>query len=139
MKRSISIGLLILILFGVGISACTKESNSDPESTDSRTAFIGRWNVSETWTKLSYEVNIVTDPNSTDGVFIYNFANTGSAGLPAGASIDGKVITLDPGQVIGEGWTINGSGNMSGTKIYWNYTMNDGATLIYAIATYTKQ
>ena len=139
MKRSISIGIFTLILFGVGISGCTKESDSDPESTDNRTAFIGRWNVSETWTKLSYEVNIVADPTSTDGVFIYNFGNTGSSGLPAAASINEKAIALDPDQVIGEGWTINGSGNLSGTKIYWNYTLDDGATLISATATYTKQ
>jgi len=139
MKRSICFGILNLILLGGLFVACTKESGSDPEPTDDRSAFTGRWNVSETYTKLSYEVNIVADPNTTDGVFIYNFGNTGSSGLPAGASINEKTVTLDPDQVIGEGWTINGSGNLSGTKIYWNYTLNDGATLIYAIATYTKQ
>jgi len=104
-----------------------------------RFLFLGKWSVIETWTKLTYEVNITADPGSNDGVFISNFANTGSSGIPAGATIAGTSIVLDANQVIGDGLIINGSGNLSGTKINWNYTLDDGADIIHAIATYTKQ
>ncbi|MEI6173767.1 MAG: hypothetical protein WCR01_08440 [Bacteroidota bacterium] len=137
--KSITLKLTILFLFTTALLAgCTKD-NTTPESTDVRTAFLGKWSVSETWTKLSYEVTITTDPNSTDGVFISNFADTGTSGIPAGAVVSGNSITLDPDQVIGEGLKINGSGTLSGSKISWNYTLDNGATLIQAIATYTKQ
>ena len=85
------------------------------------------------------EVNITADPGSDDGVFISNFANTGSSSTPAGAKIAGTSIILDANQIIGDGLKINGSGSLSGTKINWNYTLDDGANLIHAVATYTKQ
>lgn len=136
MKKSMRfIALLLLGLLATG--GCTEKADSvDPNSP--RDAFIGRWSVSETWTKLSYEVQISADPNSSDGVFISNFGNLGSGSTPAGASVSGSNITLDANQVIA-GFTINGSGYLSSSKINWNYTMNDGATLIQAIAVYTKQ
>jgi len=131
--------MLLLIAVTLSLTGCTKEATPDPDPSDARSAFLGRWSVNETWTKLAYEVNITADPGSTDGVFISNFANTGSSGIPAGARIAGTSIVLDANQVIGDGLKINGSGNLSGTRITWNYTLDDGATLIHAIATYTKQ
>jgi len=138
MKKSFSY-ILLVILLGTGyLQSCTTDSSADSDPVNAREAFLGRWNVSETWTKLSYEVTITADPNSETGVFIYNFANTGSGSIPAGASVSGSVITLDPDQVIGEGLTINGSGNYSNSKIQWGYTLIDGATRIDAIATYSR-
>jgi hypothetical protein len=121
----------------VAFPGCTKETTTTDSGT--RSSFLGKWSVSETYTKLSYEVNITEDPNSSNGVFISNFAMTGSSSIPASAEINGSSIILDPNQVIGTGLTINGNGNLSGTKITWNYTILDGATLINAIAIYTKQ
>jgi hypothetical protein len=139
MKTS-SLTFILLVLMGaIALNGCTKEAGPDPSPTDARAAFLGQWSVSETWTKLAYEVNITADPGSNDGVFISNFANTGSSGIPAGATISGTSITLDADQVIGDGLKINGSGTLSGTKINWNYTLDDGATLIYIVATYTKK
>ncbi len=122
------------------LSGCTKETTTpDPSPSDARSNFLGNWSVNETWTKLTYSVTISADPNSSDGVFISNFANSGTFGSFAGASVSGTVISLDPDQTIGDGWIINGGGSLSGTtKINWNYTINDGATLIYATAVYTK-
>jgi len=120
------------------MSSCAKDSNTTPDS-GTRSAFLGKWSVSETWTKLSYEVTISEDPNSANGVFISNFAGTGTSSIPASAVINGSSIVLDANQIIGDGLKINGSGNLSGTKINWNYTLDDGATLINAIAIYTKQ
>jgi hypothetical protein len=139
MKSRYFLAALWLLFASQLFVACTGESNPDPSPTDARTAYLGRWSVNETWTKLTYVVTISSDPNSTNGVFISNFANTGSAGVAAGASVSGNNITLDPNQTIGDGWIINGSGTMSGTtKINWNYTINDGANLINAVAIYTK-
>lgn len=121
----------------IALAGCTKDSTTP--DTGTRSAFLGKWSVNETWTKLSYEVTISADPNSSNGVFISNFGGTGSSGIPAGAEVNGSSIILDANQVIGGGIKINGSGNLSGTKITWNYTLDDGATLIHAVATYTKQ
>ncbi len=129
---------LAIVAISIVLTGCTKEANPDPSPTDARSAFLGRWTVNEIWTKLTYEVNITADPGSNDGVFISNFANTGSSGIPAGATIAGTSIVLDANQVI-DGIKINGSGNLSGTKIIWNYTLDDGADIIHATATYTKQ
>jgi hypothetical protein len=140
MKKSIPFVAILFMLFASLLSGCATEPDPDPSPTDARTAFLGRWSVVETPTKLTYEVNITTDPNSTDGVFISNFGNTGSGSNPAAATIGGKTITLDPNQTIGEGWIINGYGNLSTTtRISWNYSINDGADVIYYIATYTKR
>jgi hypothetical protein len=129
---------IVFIALSIVLSGCAKDSDTTPD-TGNRPAFLGKWSVSETWTKLTYEVNITSDPNSSDGVFIYNFANTGSSSTPATAAVKGTSIVLDANQVIGDGITIAGSGILSGTKINWNYTLDDGANLIQAIATYTKQ
>jgi hypothetical protein len=137
MKTLKSFIYIVFLAVGFSLSGCTKDSSTPVTGT--RDAFLGKWSVSETWTKLAYEVTISADPNSSGGVFIYNFANTGSSSMPAGAAIDGTSIILDANQVIGDGITINGSGNLSGTRITWNYTLNNGADLINAIAVYTKQ
>jgi hypothetical protein len=137
MKNTKLIIAFVILSFTVALSGCTKETTTTDSGT--RSSFLGKWSVSETYTKLSYEVNITADPNSANGVFISNFAMTGSSGIPASAEIDGSSIILDPNQVIGTGLTINGNGNLSGNKITWNYTILDGASLINAIAIYTKQ
>ena len=138
MKTLNSITIFFLLAVTVAFSGCTKTSDSTPD-TATRAAFLGKWSVSETWTKLAYEVTIAADPNSSGGVFIYNFAGTGATSTPAGAVINGTNIVLDANQVIGDGLKINGAGSLSGTRILWNYTLDDGATLIHAVATYTKQ
>jgi outer membrane lipoprotein-sorting protein len=137
MKRSHFLPLLFLVTTSIFMSGCTKEEDVTPDGT-SRSAYIGKWSVSESWTKLSYEVTISEDPGSSNGVFISNFANTGLSATPASATVSGSSIVLDANQVI-SGLKISGSGALSGTKINWNYTIDDGANLIIAVATYTKQ
>lgn len=115
--------------------SCTDEEVPAPET--GRKAFLGKWNVSPV--KLTYEVNIVEDPNSSDGVFIQNFALIGYSFPPASAVINGSTIVLDPDQVIGSGLTVNGSGVLSGNRIVWNYTTFDGADLTQVTEVYTRQ
>jgi hypothetical protein len=137
MKNKIVIAFTMLSLMAT-FSGCTKESDTTTDS-GNRAAFLGKWSVSETWTKLSYEAIISADPSSSNGVFISNFGGTGTTSNPAAAMVSGTSIVLDANQVIGDGLKINGSGSLSGTKINWNYTIEDGANLIHAVATYTKQ
>jgi hypothetical protein len=104
--------------------------------------FIGFWTVSENWNKLTYEVAITSDPISCDGVYIENFAGSGT-GVKTHAKISGNKITISPlPQTLGNGWIIeSGSGNLQqgSTKITWNYIFNDLANTYTAIATYTKK
>ena len=136
--KTIQITLAIFI-FGIALalSGCTKEAEPTPDS-GTRSSFLGKWNVSETWTKLSYETTISADPNSSNGVFISNFAGTGTTSVPASAVINGSSIILDANQVIGGGLKIIGTGNLAAGKISWNYTLDDGANIINAIAIYSR-
>ena len=134
MKNKVIIAFLLLSLTAA-LAGCSKDSGTTPDP--GRAAFLGKWNVSPT--KLTYEVTISEDPNSSNGVFISNFALIGTSYPPAGAVIKGTTITLDAGQVIGSGITVNGSGTLSGTKILWKYTTFDGADLTNVSETYTKK
>lgn len=140
-KRHFTITCLIVIMMQV-LVACSPDNSSDldPTPTDPRAKFAGNWSVNETWTKLNYVVTITIDDGTGTGVWISNFANTGSSGLPALAYVSDNNITLaGPDQSIGEGLIVKGGGTISGTnKINWNYTINDGATLFTAVAVYTK-
>jgi hypothetical protein len=140
MKKIIAfsgLSLLLLICITAAFTGCSTSSDPNPSPSDAREKFTGHWNVNETWTKLTYEVNISLDGSSSTHVLISNFGGTGST---ARALVSGNNITLDPAdQVIGDGITVNGSGSITGTtKINWAYTLNDGATLINAIAVYSK-
>jgi hypothetical protein len=130
----------VLLIFLVVLSSCQTES-TPPEPTDIRSNFLGIWTVNENWTKLTYEVSITTNPASSDGVFIENFAFSGS-GVKTQALISGNNITISPlPQTLSTGWIIeSGSGGLQGTtKINWNYVFNDLANTYTAIAVYTKK
>jgi hypothetical protein len=135
LKTVFAVAMLASLAFA--FSGCAKDPDESPD-TGTRAAFLGTWNVQETWTKLSYDVIISADPNSSNGVFISEFAGTLVSSPPASAVVSGNSIVLDDNQVIGEGWTVYGSGTLSGGKITWNYTILDGATQINAYAVYTK-
>ncbi len=140
MKKFVSVSSLFLVFLMLGLQACMKDS-TDPDNSDARSKYLGRWSVSETWHKSSYEATILADSNSTGGIFIQNFANTTAyTGNPAAGSISGNNISLYADQVIGDDWIINGGGTYDPEtgKITFNYTIFDGATLITATAIYTK-
>jgi hypothetical protein len=137
MKKQLTVLLAFMAISGLIFQGCT-EKTDDPGTVVSRSSFLGKWTVSETKKGSTYEVNITADPVSADGVFISNFANLGYSVAPAGASVSGSKITLDPDQII-DGLIINGSGTLSGTKITLTYTINTGADLNTYYATYTKQ
>ena len=132
--------LLFLSLLHFGLISCQKET-TEPDPADPRANFLGGWSVYEQWTKLTYEVYITADPNSSSGIYIENFAGSGS-GVKAHASISGSNVGISSlPQTLSNGWIIeNGSGSMQGTtKINWSYVFNDHADTYTANAVYTKQ
>lgn len=135
MKPLRILAYLMILLATAGSFACTDDNNNDPVPSDPRSSFTGTWLVNEQWTKLTYEVNITLDEKSTDGVYISNF---GGGGATAFAFISGNSISLTTDEYLSNGWIVNGSGTLSGTKMNWNYTRNDGANLIYATALFTR-
>jgi len=138
MKNFLPSVFVLLALVLIGFSSCT-DSDPNPAPADARQVFLGVWSVSETETRLTYEVNIEADTKSQNGgVFIYNFANAGTSSNPAYAFVSGNTISLEVNQVIGDGWIINGSGTLSGSTINWPYTLNDGANLHNISAIYIK-
>ncbi|MEI7663943.1 MAG: hypothetical protein WCK34_17180 [Bacteroidota bacterium] len=138
--KTIKVTLALLMLaLAMTIGGCAKDSAttpSDPGTT--RDSFIGRWSVTENYTKFAYEVTISADPGSANGVLIAGFGNTLPTGPAAGAVVSGSKITLDANLQI-DGLKFVGSGTLSGTKINWNYTVDDGANLLHSIAVYTKK
>lgn len=138
MKRNISFPVLWMMLFISFFSNCKTDSNYDPDPSDARSRFVGQWSVTEVKKKLSYEVSITQDTQTSDGVLIYNFGGFGSS-VAARAIVSGSKITLIANQEIVPGVTIDGSGTLSeNTKIHWSYNIDDGATLISVTAIYTK-
>lgn len=128
--------LMLIALLPVLFQGCT-EKEDDPGTVVTRSSFLGKWVVQETKKASTYEVNITADPVSSDGVFISNFANLGYSVPPAGASVSGSTITIDPGQVIA-GVGISGSGTLSGGRITMNYTITTGADQESYYATFTR-
>jgi hypothetical protein len=138
-KASVTLWAALLLIFA-GLSSCQTDT-TEPDQTDARSNFLGAWSVNENWTKLTYEVGITKDPNSTDIVYIENFAGSG-AGVLTRAKISGSSITISPlPQTLSTGWIIqSGSGVLQGTtKINWNYVFSDEANTYTAIAVYTKK
>jgi len=99
----------------------------------------GVWSVTETESKLIYEVMIEHD-SATNRVKIFGFANSGSMSNPATGVVIDNSLVLDVNQTIGDGWVINGAGTISetSTSINFPYTLNDGANLHMISAVYTK-
>ena len=140
MKKTAVTAWAVLVLFQMALTSCQTDSTG-PDPVDSRSNFLGVWTVNENWTKLTYEVSITSNPSSSDGVFIENFAGSG-AGVKTLATVSGINITISPlPQTLSNGWIIDsGSGGLQGTtKINWNYVFNDLANTYTAIAVYTKK
>jgi hypothetical protein len=137
MNKRISILMFVVSMSAMIFQGCTEKAE-DPVGGVTRSSYLGKWLVTETTKGSSYDVNITADPSSSDGVFISNFGNLGYSVPPAGASVSGSTLKLDPDQVI-DGLKINGSGTLSGNKISLTYTINTGADLNTYYATYTKQ
>lgn len=138
MKRTLHAACMLTAVFLMTFAGCTSD-NPSPSPADPRETFVGTWNVVESGQKLTYQAIITLDPTTDTRVLIRNFAGSGTTGNPAAAEVSGTSISLVPGQVIGDGWAVAGSGALSGSnKINWSYTVNDGANLYNLTAVYTR-
>ena len=140
MKKITVTTWVVMMLIQIAISSCETET-TEPDPVDARSNFLGVWIVNENWTKLTYEVYITSNSATSDGIFIENFAGSGSS-VRTQAIVSGNNITISPlPQTLSTGWIINsGSGRLQGTTtINWNYVFNDLANTYTAIAVYTKK
>jgi hypothetical protein len=131
---------LSLFLLSFGFYSC-QETETEPDPTDPRDKYLGLWSVNEQWTKLTYEVNITAISGSSDGIYIENFAASGS-GVKARAVVSGNYVEISPlPQTLSNGWIItSGSGAFSGsTKMNWDYVFDDQANTYTATAVFTKK
>ncbi len=118
--RDLKLWGLILVL---GFLSCNPDDDILVDPVDDRDKFLGNWTVSETCFKSNYTVTISADPGNSAQVLLANFGNPGPNYSPAvGLVAGGKIFVAN--QVIGDGWTINGTGNLQGTQIInWTYTL----------------
>jgi hypothetical protein len=140
MKKITFAAWAVLLFLLIGLSTCQTDT-ATPDPVDKRANFLGGWSVNENWTKLTYDVYITSDPNSSDGIYIEKFAGS-VAGVKAHANVSGNTISIAPlPQTLSNGLVIeSGSGNLQGTtKINWSYVFNDGADTYNANAVYTKR
>jgi len=131
---------LLLSLFPFGFYSC-QETETEPDQTDPRDKYLGVWSVNEQWTKLTYEVNITAISGSSTGIYIENFAASGS-GVKTRAEVSGNYVEISPlPQTLSTGWIItSGSGALSGaTKMNWDYVFDDQANTYTATAVFTKK
>ena len=132
--KSLLLFTLLAVLF---IPSCKKD-NGTPEGL-TRASLTGKWMVTETQKKITYEVTILIDSTTSGGVLINNFAGAGPT-VNAFANLSGSSLALTNNELLSNGWIVNGSGAVSGTsRIDWPYTIHDGANLISVQAVFTKK
>jgi len=137
MKKFTQYILLFSLVAGFFISSCNKDNGTTPALT--RASLTGKWLVSESKKKATYEVTFEIDSTTTNGVLISNFAGSG-LNSKATAYLSGVTLTLKGDDLLSPGWIVNGSGTVSGTtRIDWPYSLHDGANLINIQAVFTKK
>lgn len=132
MKKYILVFILPAVLL---FPSCNKDNGTTPEIT--RNSLVGKWLVTETQKKITYEVTISLDTSKT-GVLINNFA-AGGPNVNAIAYFSGTTLTLPTDELLANGWIVNGRGTVSTNRIDWPYTVHDGATLNSYQSVFTKQ
>jgi hypothetical protein len=119
--KKIIVLLAVVMAIPVFFNSCTKEK------TDDREAFVGSWQVAETWTNSigsgtdNYTIQIAKSTTSDNGVVITNF---GGVGYTAQGTVSGTSLTI-PVQ-ISSGDSFSGSGSLSGSTLIMNYSVVDG-------------
>ena len=104
-------------------ASCSKED------VDDRDAFVGTWQVSESWTNSwgsgtdNYNMTITKSSSVSNGIVISNF---GGVGYTAQATVSGNSLNI-PTQ-ISDGDTFSGTGSRNGNAMNFNYTVVDGWT-----------
>ncbi len=127
MKKLISYLAVVSIICLTLTSSCKKE-------VDDRDAFVGQWNVNETYTLVgggsgtdTYTITISKSSTTDNGIVITQF---GGGNVAVNATVSGSALSI-PNQTINSGgdlWNISGSGNISGNTLIFTYYVLDGWT-----------
>lgn len=112
--------ILLIILSGVLISGCKKD-------TDSRDSFVAIYSVSESWnensitqTKPVFSMPVYKSSVDSKLVLLNNFSNYG-IGITAEGTVTDNMLTI-PQQTLPNLKTIVGSGTLSGNTLTLSYT-----------------
>ncbi len=120
MLKDFKIWTLIIVM---GFLSCNPDDDTLVDPGDDRDKFLGSWAVNESCFKANYSVTISADPNNSAQVLLKNFGNPGPNYNPATGLVAGTKIFV-ANQLIGDGWTINGTGTLQGNDIInWTYTL----------------
>lgn len=128
--------LLIFLVLTLTMVSC--EDTETGDLTDDRDAFLGTWNVTESCSKDAYTVQIQKDPSNSSQVIILNFWNTGNCDDPVQALVAGSSLYISTQKFCNNDFEADGSGDLTKDKVYWTYSVNDGADLFNCDATYTR-
>lgn len=133
-KKILAAVMMLVVL----LPSCELE-DVDPDA-DIRDKFIGTWRFDESEAKSDltfYSVAISKDPGNSSQVLLQNFGNVGNFHSAYGIVTTNRITVTS--QSIAS-FTISGSGNsVSGTRMDWTYSINDGADLINYTAIAEKQ
>ena len=116
--------LILIGLLALQMTSCLPE-DEDPYYENPEDKFLGVWKVNESCNRMTYDVEIVDDPDHSSQVLIYNFGNPGPDYDPVVGIVVSNTIYVES-QTIGEGWTVSGEGNYYGLfpgKISWEYSL----------------
>ena len=126
------------LLLIIGFFSCNPDDDSIVDPADDRDKFFGSWTVSESCFKANYSVTISADPGNSAQVLLNNFGNPGPSYGPAVGLVAGSKIFV-ANQVIGDGWTISGTGTLQGANIInWTYTLVIGGNSLSCSAEYIR-
>jgi hypothetical protein len=118
--------LFFVALLAFGGCALDDEIDIPGGDTDAVTKYLGTWSVTDNALKLNYEVTIDRNTMNSSMVILRNFAGSG-------ANADGLVVSnslIIEGQVIGDGWTVSGTGRyINENKIDFPYSLEIGGNI----------
>ncbi len=126
---------VLYVLFAALLLASCAGEDLAPDHPLGVSDYTGSWNVQEDCSKSSYSVEISADYSDSTKVYISNFAQMGYD-MQVHAGISGDLITVLKQTV--DGTEVQGNGTLSGDKITWSYSLNDGADLIQCSAVFTR-
>jgi hypothetical protein len=135
-KHNYILGLwaFLAVLF---LASCSKTSDNTPAPT--RDSLLGKWMVTDSKKKATYEVTFYADSSSSNAIRIQNFAGGGST-VYATAYFAGAIIQLKTDDLLSNGWIVNGKGTVyGGTSIDWPYTIRTESDLTTHQSTFTKK
>jgi len=107
------------------ISTCKQDKSTNPGGVS---GFEGVYRVRENCTVNGYSGYTIKIQASggTNQVYIYNFFNIGTSKYIY-AEVDGMLLHIQPQTF--SGFTVYGSGNVSGSNLTIEYKIDDGVTL----------